>query len=73
MKREYQKRIKSFLLDKTWYKLVDALEEVTNFWSYGRDLTTMPTYNTYMPSRHHIMAKPDLNDEKANDVSYKYN
>jgi hypothetical protein len=25
-----------------------------------------------MPTRHHIMQKPDLDDETGNDVSYKF-
>ena len=55
MRAEYQKIVNAYLLDSEWYKLVDCLEEVTNFWVYGRDFTTMPTYNTYMPTRTHLM------------------
>lgn len=33
---EYQQRIKYYLLERDWYKLVDALEEFTDFWNYGR-------------------------------------
>ena len=73
MQTEYQTRIKAHLLDRTWYKLVDCLEEVTDFWNYGKDLTTMPTYNTYMPTRNHIMPKPNLNDSEGDDASHKYN
>lgn len=72
MKAEYEKRIKSFLLDRTWYKLVDALEEVTNFWSYGRDFTTMPTYNIYIPTRNNIMNRPNMADGDKDDLSYRY-
>ena len=55
------------------YKLVDALEEVSDFWMYGKDLTTMPSYNVYVPPRHHILPKPNLNDEKDDEVSLRYN
>jgi len=70
MRGEYQRRIKAYLLDKTWYKLVDALEEVTNFWSFGRDFTTMPTYNVYVPTRNHILDKPNMLDGENDDLGY---
>jgi hypothetical protein len=73
MRAEYQKIIKAYLLDREWYKLVDCLEEVTNFWNYGRDFTTMPTYNTYMPTRTHLMDKPDMMDAENDDLGYKMN
>lgn len=68
---QYETIIKAYLLDRRWYKLVDALEEVTNFWSYGRDFTTMPTYNTYMPTRTHLMDKPDMMDPEKDDLGYQ--
>jgi len=55
------------------YKLVDALEDVTDYWSFGRNFTTMPTYNVYIPTRHHLMDKPDMMDAQADDLSYKFN
>lgn len=73
MKVDYQNKIRAYLLDNTWYKLVDALEEVTNFWSFGRDFTTMPTYNTYVPTKHHILDKPDMMDGDNDDLGYRFN
>ena len=67
---QYQTKIKAYLLEREWYKLVDALEECSDYWNYGRVFHSMPTYNTYMPIRTHIIAKPNLNDESADDVSY---
>jgi hypothetical protein len=46
---------------------------VTDFWSYGKDFTTMPTYNVYIPTRHHIMNKPDMMDGDKEDLSYRFN
>ena len=60
-------------MDRTWYKLVDALEDVTNFWSFGRDFTTMPTYNVYVPTRTHILDKPDMLDGEKDDLGYQFN
>jgi hypothetical protein len=57
-------------MDRDTYKVVDALEEVTNFWSYGRNIVDVPVYNTYMPTRYHIMNKPDMMDSQADDLSY---
>jgi hypothetical protein len=72
MRAEYQVKVKSYLMERTWYKLVDCLEEVTNFWSFGRDFTTMPTYNTYMPTRNHVLDKPDMLDGENDDLGYRF-
>ncbi len=65
--------MKVHLMDRTWYKLVDCLEEVTNFWNYGKNFTTVPTDNVYIPTRQTIMNKPDLLEGDRDDVSYKFN
>ena len=70
MRHQYQQTVKAYLLDKEWYKVVDCLESVTNYWSYGRDWATMPTYNTYMPTRTHLMDKPDMLDGEKDDLGY---
>jgi len=72
MRKEYAKTLKTYLLNKEWYKLVDCLEDVTNFWSYGRDLVTMPTYNTYMPTKTHLLDKPDMMDGENDDLGYRF-
>ena len=73
MRAEYQTKIKAYLLSKDWYKLVDALEDVTNFWSFGRNHHTMPSYNTYVPTRNHILNKPDMMDGYNDDLGYRFN
>jgi len=73
MRQQYSQIIKAYLLDREWYKVVDALEEVSNFWSFGRDWTTMPTYNVYVPTRTHIMDKPDMMDGEKDDLGYRMN
>jgi hypothetical protein len=70
MQEEYSKRVKDYLLEGSWFKLVDALEEVTDFWAYGRNFTDMPTYNSYVPTRSHIMNKPDMLDGDRDDLGY---
>lgn len=72
MRAEYDRRVKSYLIDKSWYKLVDALEEVTNLWSYGRSVYFLPRYNLYVPARQTIMPKPKLGDERNDDTSYRF-
>lgn len=32
---QYQRRVSGFLLEKKWYKLIDAIEEITNLWNFG--------------------------------------
>lgn len=73
MRQEFHRKVKSYLMEKSWYKLVDALEEVTNFWSFGRDFTTMPTYNTFVPTRNHVLNKPDMLDGENDDLGYRFN
>jgi hypothetical protein len=72
MQEEYSKRVKDYLLEGSWFKLVDALEEVTDFWAYGRNFTDMPTYNSYVPTRSHIMNKPDMLDGDRDDLGYQF-
>lgn len=62
----------AYLLDKTWYKLVDALEDVTDFWVFGRNYTTMPTYNTYIPTRNNVIDRPDMMDAEHDDLGYRF-
>lgn len=62
--------MKYYLLERDWYKLVDALEEFTDFWNYGRDMFKQPLYNSYVPARTTIMNRPKLNDDKNDDTSY---
>lgn len=33
----------------------------------------MPTYNTYMPTRTHLMDKPDMLDGEKDDLGYQMN
>lgn len=73
MRQEYQKKIKTYLLDRKWYCLVDCLEEVTDFWNYGKDFTTMPDYNVFMPTKNHLMNRPDMLDGDNDDLGYRYN
>ena len=73
MRKEYIKTTKTYLINKEWYKLVDCLEDVTNFWSFGRDLVKMPSYNTYMPTKTHLMDKPDMMDGENDDLGYRFN
>lgn len=45
----YQSKVQGHLIDKKWFKKVDALEMFTNYWSYGRGLHAMPKHNIYVP------------------------
>jgi len=33
----------------------------------------MPTYNVYIPTRHHILNKPDITEGEYDDLGYKFN
>ena len=60
-------------MDRKIYSKVDALEEVTNFWGYGKSMFTIPTYNVYVPTRYHTINRPNLLDDSNDDTSYRYN
>lgn len=72
MMRMYQNALKQSLLEKRYYKLIDALEETVNFWSYGRNAAMAPIHGSYVPVRYTIMPKPDMRAKEA-ELDYRYN
>ena len=60
-------------MQRRWFKLVDALEEATDFWNYGHDFVTFPTYNVYMPTKNSLIPRPNMKDDAHDDVAYRYN
>jgi len=73
MTEEYEERIKQGLLIKEPYTFVEALEEVTDFWSYGRSIYSLPANNIYVPSRVTVMPKPKFNDNDNRTESLRFN
>jgi len=59
--------VQTRLLNKQWFKKVDALEEFTNYWSYGRGLGSMPSHNIYVPVAQTIMPRPKFSDYSKED------
>jgi len=39
----------------------------------GRNIWDVPVHNTYVPVRHTIMPKPDLQDTRRDDLLYRFN
>lgn len=68
----YAERVNGYLISKKWFTLVDAIEEVINLFEYGSSLTSIPSYNNYVPAKTTIMKRPNLSDERADDLSYQY-
>lgn len=60
------------MLDRRWYKLVDALEDVSDYWTYGRDFASMPTYNVYVPTKEHLIPKPNLTEDHDDETGFKF-
>lgn len=69
--RIYTERLNMFLLRKRFFTFVDAIEEVINLYEYGSNLHSVPSYNNYIPSKS-IMKRPDLSDERKDDISYQF-
>ena len=54
-------------MNKTWFKKVDAFELFSNFWSYGRGVSSMPQHGIYVPVRHTILPRPNMRDYNKQD------
>ena len=67
----YAEKVRSHLMRKEWFARVDALEMFTNYWSYGRNLGSMPTHNIYVPVRHTILPRPKFRDYDVDDQEGK--
>lgn len=66
-------KVQSYLLEKKVFTLVEALEENMDMHNLGRNIWDVPVHNTYVPVRHTIMPKPDLQDNKSDDLLYRFN
>ena len=73
MRKQYNIKTQTYLLDRRWYTLVDCLEDVTDFWTYGRDFATMPTYNVYVPTKEHLLPKPNLVEDNDDESGFRFN
>ena len=65
----YQGEVHSKLINREWFKKVDALEQFTDYWSFGRGMNSMPSHNIYVPVSHTIMPRPKLFDTSKDDQS----
>ena len=59
-------------MDRRWFSKVDAIEELINLYEYGSNIHSIPHGNFYVPSKTTIMKRPDLSDERKDDISYQY-
>ena len=73
MRKEYEIRIKSALLNRKWFTLVDALENVTDFWFYGKDYHTLPDIAMYIPNKHTLINRPSMIDNDENELGFRFN
>ena len=73
IREQYNERVQEYLLEKRWFKLVDCLEEASDWWNYGHDMVTVPFYNVYIPTKNTLINKPKMNDEANDETSYRYN
>lgn len=66
----YQSKVKQSLLEKKWFSFVEALECFTDTFYYGRNRYSVPNYNVYVPPRQTIMKRPNLGDDRNDELSY---
>lgn len=59
-------------MDKRYYTLVECLEEGTDLFNYGSSYK-FPVETSYIPTRNHILAKPNLLDNVGEDEGFRYN
>ena len=74
VREHYAVKVQQALLNKSHFTLVEALEETMDSWSVGRNMFTIPNYNTYIPVKNTIMKKPSMNGEFAKDeMGFRWN
>lgn len=61
------------MINRKYFRFVDALEETIDLWHYGKNILDAPTYNTYVPVRHTIMPKPDLRHDAEGELGFRFN
>lgn len=62
----YQDLVHKYLLDKKWFKKVDALECFSNYQEFGRGAKYMPKHNIFVPGPS-IMPRPKFRDYDKED------
>jgi len=73
--QQYAGRVHDALLEKEWFTKVEALELFTNFWSFGRGISSIPETNVYIPVRQTILPRPkfrDMQDEDQEGKQFTY-
>ena len=76
-KNEYDNRIKAYLMNRMWFKLVDALELFMPSDNIEEDYLMQddffqPKVNYYIPPRHNILKRPDAEDPEKDDIGLRY-
>ena len=75
VREEFNHEVHARLLNKEWFKKVDAIEMFCNFWTIGRSVGKAPPHNKYIPVSHTIMPKPRLGPFSKDDQigkEYRY-
>ena len=71
---DYQEKVQACLLKKRWFSKVEALENYTDFWTFGRGIKSMNKRGGYMPVRTNIMPRPKFkrNDNKEDEIGQRF-
>ena len=72
----YESYVHDAMARKTWFSKVAAFEQFTDTWSYGRNLSDMPTHNIFVPNENPIMPLPkfrnyEREDHEGKDFTYR--
>lgn len=67
-RKDFDRKVKGYLLNQRTFTLVEALESFCNFFSYG-DVTQLPKRNFYIPNKVNITPKPKFNDEHEDTLN----
>lgn len=60
-------------MNREWFTLVDALENVTDFWFYGRDFYSIPDIAMYIPNSNTLINKPSMIDNHEDELGFRFN
>lgn len=64
---EFQLEVHDALLEKRWFSKVEAIENFTDYWSYGRGVTAAEHQPMYVPVSNNILPRPKFRDYSKQD------
>jgi len=68
----FKGKLQQALLRGQWFTLADALDDTVDFLTYGKSFSDWPLKNVYIPVRHNIMPKPNMQEHEKDELGYHF-